>query len=534
MKRRRQFAESRAQRGVALLIAIFALLLISVVAIALLVSSGTDTALASNYRTSTSAYYTALAGLEEARGRLLSKNPDYINKTNSYPNLMDANGMPAWGLTQVLYITNPGPGETVDPTSGNPMNYPDTEYGKEFSWGLSGAAVQQIASVSGAGPLPGPNYKWVRINPITELSLNVDVNSDGVKDGAGVLYYDPAHVDASNNPASGLVVSAPSTPPIPPTPTAVEALEITALAVLPNGSQRILQYVVGSLIVSPQVFSSATSPSNVSFPAALTLAGSGVSYTSPGTSSFLVSGKDSCSGSNSLVYSMGYTNSPDGPGIIAEANPVANYTGYPPGAGGPPPPPSSGPLTIGNVDPNPINPVANLIRPSWTSVSGLESVIKDVTQNADFVYQGSALASSLPTGMSASHPLTIVVNGDLDFNGWHNTGYGLLLVTGTLKYDPDATWEGIVLVIGQGNVVSTRSGLGGIDGAVFIAKTRDASGTPLANLGPASFSQTPAGSNSGKGISYNSCWIVGSPGFPGARGPLTFKVLSFREIPLAN
>src|SRR5208282_1865343 len=147
------------ERGAALLIAIFALLLISVVAIALIVSTGTDSALTGNYRTSTSAYYAAVAGLEEARGRLLWKNPNYINITNSYSNLLAPAGPPSgvapvtWGLRQVMYIINPGPGETVDPTttSANPANYPDTEYVKEFpSWGLGGATVQQIPSVSPA------------------------------------------------------------------------------------------------------------------------------------------------------------------------------------------------------------------------------------------------------------------------------------------------------------------------------------------------------------------------------------------------
>ena len=74
MKHKRQFDEHCSERGVALLIAIFALLLISVVGIALIVSTGTDSALARNYRTSTGAYYAALAGLEEGRGRLLWKN----------------------------------------------------------------------------------------------------------------------------------------------------------------------------------------------------------------------------------------------------------------------------------------------------------------------------------------------------------------------------------------------------------------------------------------------------------------------------
>src|SRR5580704_4568231 len=77
----------KAESGAALLIAIFALLLISVIAIALVVTSGTDAALGGNYRTSAGAYFAAAAGLEEARGRLLWKNPDCIvNRPLSPPN----------------------------------------------------------------------------------------------------------------------------------------------------------------------------------------------------------------------------------------------------------------------------------------------------------------------------------------------------------------------------------------------------------------------------------------------------------------
>jgi hypothetical protein len=62
---------------------------------------------------------------------------------------------------------------------------------------------------------------------------------------------------------------------------------------------------------------------------------------------------------------------------------------------------------------------------------------------------------------------------------------------------------------------------------VFLAKTRDSANNLLASLGAASFSQT-GGSGSGQGIRYNSCWVKT------AVGPITYKVISFREIPLAN
>jgi len=54
----------RSEAGIALLTAIFILLLIGVVAIALIVSSGTESALAGNYRSSAGVYYAALAGVE--------------------------------------------------------------------------------------------------------------------------------------------------------------------------------------------------------------------------------------------------------------------------------------------------------------------------------------------------------------------------------------------------------------------------------------------------------------------------------------
>jgi hypothetical protein len=115
--------------------------------------------------------------------------------------------------------------------------------------------------------------------------------------------------------------------------------------------------------------------------------------------------------------------------------------------------------------------------------------------------------------------MAVVVRGDLTINGWHNTGYGLLLVTGTLTYDPDASWNGIILVIGKGVFISNQSAPGQINGAMLIANTRDSSGL-LTTLGPASFSQTGGGS----GIHYSSKWIAA------AQSAAPYQVLSFREI----
>ena len=176
----------RSQAGVALLIAIFVLLLIGVTAIALILSSGAESALAGNYRSSASVYYAALAGLEEARGRLLPSNPDYLGP------VLAPLGTPL-PLGSVVYILNPLPGEIVNPTDlSNASTYPDKEYLSEFAGTpyATPTVVQPTNSVSPAAGLPGPLYKWVRINAVTEKSLKVDVNGDTKFDDSTPLYYD--------------------------------------------------------------------------------------------------------------------------------------------------------------------------------------------------------------------------------------------------------------------------------------------------------------------------------------------------------
>ena len=511
MTRKRQFDRPRTERGAAMLIAIFTLLLISVVGIALIVSSGTDSALGRNYRTSTNAYYAALAGLEEARARLLPANASYIP--------LPATPMP---LAQVVYIINPAGGETVAPDdTGNPLTYPDTQYKQEFGVDVSTQVVTKYNSVSAIAGLPGPSFKWVRINAVTERATGnggtgVDVNNDGDVDSTNPLFFDAENMTVTNVMAPGLIeVSNPSY-------TAQQVLEITAYAALPSGSSKILQYIVWPMTVFPRLRVWPQDVSVPTFPAALTLAGNNVLYTGPQTNSFTIHGQDQCS--SSALPAIGYTVSSDSSSanISAGATPAGNYQGAPLSPG-PPPTPASAPQSFADVHP--------VMDPKWLTPSGLDSVAQDITNNADAVIQGPTTPGSFPSGMSATHPMTIVVTGDLDMNGWRNTGYGLLLVTGNLYYDPDATWEGVVLVIGQGNFVSTKGGSGGIDGAVFIAKTRDAAGNLMPSLGQSSFNQTGPGgvnSNVGRGINYNSCLART------AEGPISYKVLAFKEIPLAN
>jgi len=486
----------RRESGIALLIAIFILLLISVVGIALIVSSGTESALAGNYRSATGVYYASLAGLEEVRGRLLAKNP------NSFLKTAPANFLPPpgtqWDIGYVRYILNPGPGDPADTRTA----YPDTEYSSEFGPPVDVQITPSVWNVAplNALPVPGPLYKWARINAVSEVSLQRQVAPfDGhAPDPAKPIYYDGTRLTIA--PAG-----------------AREVLEITSLAVLPDGSQKIVQYLVAPV------------PLNLNFPAALTLDGNAPQFTASLSSSFWVDGTDhgvvgTCNPTAPPVAAVGYTS-----GSLSDFVQPSNPSGIPIG------PPSSADLRnhyTPFVAPNP-DVVAVALSPNLQTVAGLNALVQTIQQNADVVVNGNATGANMPAAMSATNPMTIVINGDLVFSGWRETGYGLLLVTGEFTYDPDASWDGIILVIGKGWMYSHQGAYTNtqIQGAVFLARTLDASGNPLPPSSAPIFTAASSGfdfhstpNTLTNAIYYSNCWIQAAMPSPG------YQVLSFHEI----
>jgi hypothetical protein len=363
----------------------------------------------------------------------------------------------------------------------------------------------------------------------------VDADADGLADSTTPLYYTGANF--SNNPLAGSQV-----------------LELTSFARLPNGSQKIVQYLAAPVpIALPPIV------------AALTLAGSvtsgsaTVGFSAPGTNAgFYITGVDQdCSSpanpTGARFRAIGVLDSTD-TGVVQSGGTVNGiyFTGIPS---------SYRPLYVGLPPPNTppdIEPINSLFSGSMTTPSGLNSVVQAILQNADATVptlnpptvtsanQRTYLTSLLTSGaMSSTSSLTVVVNGDLDLTGWNHTGYGLLLVTGTLTYDPDASWDGIVMVVGKGMVVGWKGGSGEFDGAMFVAQTLDPStgyttvlpGSSLGHafvdfnhdwsgmaLPPPTPPAPPQMSMGGKGIRYSDCWIQK------AQPTGSYKILSFHEI----
>src|SRR3989442_12689157 len=67
------------ESGTILIIVLFCLTLLLTIGVLMILNSGTESLLNSNYRTSTQAFYAAMSGLEEARGRLSPRHPDSIS-----------------------------------------------------------------------------------------------------------------------------------------------------------------------------------------------------------------------------------------------------------------------------------------------------------------------------------------------------------------------------------------------------------------------------------------------------------------------
>lgn len=177
MRTRAAKMKVRAQNGIALLLCLFALLLLSGIGIFLYMSSATETHISTNYGSKLDAYYAAKSGLQEVRDRVTyasAPNPPAGGLADQLPK--DIAGNPGG----VLYVVNPSGGETVDPT--DPSNrYFDDELCHDYNSGAApgtkcettpGTAnwsLPQQISLAPAGTLSP--LKWVRINMKTDRAV---------------------------------------------------------------------------------------------------------------------------------------------------------------------------------------------------------------------------------------------------------------------------------------------------------------------------------------------------------------------------
>lgn len=96
-------------------------------------------------------------------------------------------------------------------------------------------------------------------------------------------------------------------------------------------------------------------------------------------------------------------------------------------------------------------------------------------------------------------PRLTFVEGNMSLSQSYGTGAGILVVTGTLVLDGNYSFQGLILVMGEGKVVRSGAGNGTLSGAMLVASfDQSAYGTPF--LAPTF--NTSGGGNST--VNYNS------------------------------
>jgi hypothetical protein len=257
---RKSTKQMKSQRGIAMMVALLALLLLAAIGMGLMFMADTENSVNNNYRDSQKAYFAARAGAEQARLLMAS---DVNIKGQAFG--LDGK-MPSSVLnTGMIYLMNPTSGEPIDPTaaSGNTLAanpYLDDQLCWEKYAGIVlNAGTGPCGSNSQAGqllltnasftsttmPAPGSNgpdaipFKWVRIankqNFMGPLNQSVSTASTA---GQQVCW------DGSQE-----VTIPPGTTCQGQTPALMPVWELTSLAVTPKfgqnpGSRRMVQMEV--------------------------------------------------------------------------------------------------------------------------------------------------------------------------------------------------------------------------------------------------------------------------------------------------
>ena len=284
------------ESGVALLMALFALMLLTGIAFAMLFSTDMESSINRNYREQQRAYFAAQAGLGEVRERM--------TRSNTGAHLVVGPPTMPGTANSVLYVINPLGAQAVAPT--NAANrYFDTELCHEGFTGLAmanpGAGVPCPSPATAPGvyapfinsdaPYNGTagamDYKWVRITQKanqTALPFYVDGGGNAATWDSEICWNGQRE---TIRPAGYATCAA--DPPPPQFTQLRDVYMLTALAVTPTGARRMVQFEVAQ---DPPVVTNAAvdSEDHVSLSGQLKV--NGYDYCSCLCTTVKVSGKD--------------------------------------------------------------------------------------------------------------------------------------------------------------------------------------------------------------------------------------------------
>jgi len=128
----------------------------------------------------------------------------------------------------------------------------------------------------------------------------------------------------------------------------------------------------------------------------------------------------------------------------------------------------SNPGTLGSTNtPSFLTSVANA-RQFLYGNEGLKNAA--INQGRYFTSAADAIASTAGLGASNPDGVFTFIDGDLTLGPGNPTGQGTLIVTGKLTLDGNFNFNGVIMVLGEGEVYRSGGGTGNIFGAMFVAK----------------------------------------------------------------
>ena len=128
-------------------------------------------------------------------------------------------------------------------------------------------------------------------------------------------------------------------------------------------------------------------------------------------------------------------------------------------------------------------------------MDGIENLYNALMPMADVVVGTPSTTTTLTAAQvgTLGNRRIVIVNGDAVLGPVK--GAGILIVTGQLTLDGDFDYHGLIMCIGQGNLLRDGAGNGEIEGSILVAKTRDGSNNLLPSLGTSTFNTNGSGNS---------------------------------------
>lgn len=467
------------QRGIALvwaMITLFAVMSVTAVMTAMAIY---ETKKSHRFQDERQNHYALDAGIHETRQRLSTNAPDSI-----------AAQIPSVAPTEddgVIYVINPGPGEMIQPwTADNP--FADRELCKEItcSGQFAHGSHYQLAMASPSFAFPGVHLSWKWIRIIRKVDQGPFAVS-GTPNNAQVCWngqHESTQVSACN-----------------------PVFELTGFAQTISGSREMIHMDVAM--------------HQFAVPAAVTLLNGGGQLTradlpaflNQPTNNLMLNGTDSnqcCPGpmTPEQKAAIAVEDAAALDAINQAFQPTSNFIGG---------------FMVETSLTNQLSDSGY----AMNSVMGLE----DLRMSVERIPGAQHLSDCSAANFGDSTHYQVIVAQNCILGPQNQPGYGLLWVTGTLDMQIISamqSWNGIVVVAGQGICKQTAGFETQITGALICAQTRDISGALLASLGKPTFTWTAARPGMNEvGVQYDSCQIM-------AAGRLLFGFLPYEELSRRN